>query len=199
MAAIVISWLIISFIVAALASDREIGFGKALLICLLLSPLIGAIFVATSPKASATPRPPREVDKLIISGDAKFSSGDLDAALADYEKILTLQTGKAPNTHFKIASIYSNKKNSTEAYSHLSKAVQDGFNDFQRIMSAKELAFLRDQVGFQKFAQEGYKLPEPLKSDDDTISKLERLAQLKEKGVLTANEFEEQKRKILAS
>jgi tetratricopeptide (TPR) repeat protein len=160
--------------------------------------LIGAIFVATSPKTSATPPQPPEVKKLIISGDAKFASGDLDAALADYKKILTLQT-KAPHTHFKIASIYSNKKNSTEAYSHLSKAVQDGFNDFQRIMSAKELAFLRGQVGFQKFAQEGYKLPDPLKSDDDTISKLERLAQLKEKGVLTANEFEEQKRKILAT
>ena len=192
---IIISWVIASVIVAAFAEDREIGFVGALLICLFLSPLIGAIFVATSSKAT---RPvPRQVQKLIVSGDAKFSSGNLDAALADYEKILTLST-KTPNTHFMLACIYSNKKNSTEAFSHLSKAVQDGFNDFQRIMSAKELAFLRNQVGFQKFAQEGYKLPERLKSDD-TISKLERLAQLKEKGVLTANEFEEQKRKILAS
>src|SRR5882724_6239327 len=80
MVVIVISWVIISFIVAVLAEDREIGFGQALLICLFLSPLIGAIFVATSPKASATPPRPPEVEKLIISGDAKFSSGDLDAA-----------------------------------------------------------------------------------------------------------------------
>ena len=39
----------------------------------------------------------------------------------------------------------------------------------------------------------------PIKSDDDAISKLKRLAALKEKGILTEEEFAAQKSKILAA
>ncbi len=43
-------WIIASFVVAAFAGSRKIGFGETLAISLLLSPLVGAICMATSPK-----------------------------------------------------------------------------------------------------------------------------------------------------
>ncbi len=41
-------WIILSFFVAILGSDRKIGYGGTLLVSLLLSPLIGAIFALAS-------------------------------------------------------------------------------------------------------------------------------------------------------
>lgn len=41
-------WLIASFVIASYGANRKIGFGLALIACLFLSPLIGAICVALS-------------------------------------------------------------------------------------------------------------------------------------------------------
>ena len=49
---VIFSWIIVSFIIGYLGDGKEIGFCKSLFISLILSPLIGAIFVATSPKGN---------------------------------------------------------------------------------------------------------------------------------------------------
>lgn len=46
------SWILLSLFIASLGRNRKIGFGRALLICLILSPLIGLIFVLISEKHS---------------------------------------------------------------------------------------------------------------------------------------------------
>ena len=74
------------------------------------------IIEALPPEAnSAGPPLTPEVEKLILSGDSRFSAGDLDAALQDYLKVLTLRP-KAPNTRFKSACIYSIKKDVVESF-----------------------------------------------------------------------------------
>ncbi len=45
----IISWVIVSLIIGAIGSNRKIGFASSFFLSLLLSPLIGAIFTATSP------------------------------------------------------------------------------------------------------------------------------------------------------
>ena len=193
---VIFSWIIVSFIIGYLGDGKEIGFGKSLFISLILSPLIGAIFVATSPKATPKIVPSQEAQNYIISGDKKLASGDIDGALSDYEKVLTYGT-KNPNTQFKMSCIFSLRKDSVKSFYHLGRAVEDGFIDYQRISTLKELSFLREQSEFKEFVQNGYKSIE-IKINHDTISQLERLALLKEKGVVTQKEFDEQKQKILA-
>jgi len=195
-AAIFFSWLISTFIVSLLGGNRKIGMMKSFFISLLLSPLIGAFFVATSPKVNQTNQPSEEVQKYILSGNAKYSSEDFDGALSDYEKVLSLGTSN-PNTNFKISCIYSLKKDAKKSFHYLGRAVQDGFTNFGWILSADELIYLREQPEFQGFSQNGYNITQLEKSEDDVICKLERLASLKEKGFLTESEFEEQKRNIL--
>lgn len=68
---LVISWLIGGWILASAGSDREIGFGKALFLCLVFSPLIGAIFVATSPKVDLTPKVRCSECAELVHPDAK--------------------------------------------------------------------------------------------------------------------------------
>ena len=48
----IIIWIILSLVFASLGKTRKIGFGRALLICLLFSPLIGLIVVLISEKHS---------------------------------------------------------------------------------------------------------------------------------------------------
>jgi len=47
-----ILWIILSILFASLGRNRKIGFGRAFLICILLSPLIGLIVVLISEKHS---------------------------------------------------------------------------------------------------------------------------------------------------
>ena len=56
-------WLISSFVIASYGANRKIGFGLALIACLFLSPLIGAICVALSERNNnndKTNKPPGE-------------------------------------------------------------------------------------------------------------------------------------------
>ncbi len=46
----IIAWILISFIVAFIGRDRKIGYGGTVLLSLLLSPIIGAIFALASPR-----------------------------------------------------------------------------------------------------------------------------------------------------
>ena len=52
MTGIVILWIVLSILFASLGHNRKIGFGRAFLICILLSPLIGLIIVLISEKHS---------------------------------------------------------------------------------------------------------------------------------------------------
>ena len=50
----VVVWIVLSIIIASAGRNRKIGYGNALLICLILSPLIGAVVVLLSEKHSDT-------------------------------------------------------------------------------------------------------------------------------------------------
>jgi hypothetical protein len=198
--AILITWILFGVVTAVVASNKgRDGCGWFLLGVLLgpfgfiLSLVVSDVVSENKPAVPFSP----DVLKLLKTGDAKFNSYDYDGALADYGKALALHQ-KMPKAHFNIACLYSIKRMPQESFAHLSMAVKNGFDDFKQIMSYEGLAFLRAHPDFQKFAQEGYMPPDRINSKVDTISQLERLAQLREKGILTDKEFEEQKRKLLA-
>jgi hypothetical protein len=48
----IIVWIIISIIIGNLGSERKIGFGKAFFASLLITPLIGILFVMESERNS---------------------------------------------------------------------------------------------------------------------------------------------------
>ena len=108
--------------------------------------------------------------------------------------------------HFNIACAYSLTEQSDKAYYHLSKAVDNGFKDFDKIRNHDDLAFVRIQDRFDAFAENGFKLTDEPKqleapkqdllSDDLLLSQLKRLAELKEKGLITEKEFLIEKEKL---
>ncbi len=139
----------------------------------------------------------------------KYKEYDFDGAIVEYKKALKIEpTDK--DVHFRLACIYSLFERSEEAYDHLSKAVRYGFNDEAAIAANDNLVYLRNTVEYKDFVKNGYKKPRPrstseihkeqkasLEISSQIMSKLEKLAEMKDKGIITEQEFQQQKLKLL--
>lgn len=146
-------------------------------------------------------------------GTKRYRDYDFKGAIEYYQKSLKVQP-QDPQIHFNLACLYSLMEDPSASYMHLSKAVEQGYMYFDKIKTHDHLAFLRTQPDFEQFVKNGYKLgpkpfvapnaplietrkPDVLELTDDVIAKLERLADLKNKGILTEEEFQLQKKKII--
>ncbi|MGI8470516.1 MAG: TPR end-of-group domain-containing protein [Pyrinomonadaceae bacterium] len=140
-----------------------------------------------------------EASILIREGKEKMKNKDDDGAIEDFERVLDIQP-IAPMTNYYLAQLYSVKENKGKAFAHLSLAIEQGFKDFTEMNSAPRLNFLRSQPEFREYARNGYKFSSVKSSDnEDFITKLERLGKLKSEGLITEEEYVEQKSKLLIS
>lgn len=151
------------------------------------------------------PRPAaKKQDPFEISGDEKYQDYDFDGAIRDYLRSLNVKSTN-PKVHFKLACLYSVMEQTDSSFFHLEKAVEQGFYDFDKIQSHDHLAFLRSQQPvFDLFAANGYRVQgnaeepeETLQLSDEKITRLERLAKMRDAGLLTEDEFKTQKVKLL--
>lgn len=155
-----------------------------------------------------------------ISGIKRLKDFELDLAEVDLNKALEL----APNdidVHFALGKLYSMIENKKKSYSHIAKAVQYGFRDVEKIKTSDELAYIRIQPDFDEFEESGFEysptgktkpsspkveeeqaasnapLKEGLLQDDLLLSQLNKLAELRKKGLLSEREFEDEKVKLM--
>jgi len=90
------------------------------------------------------------------SGIKKYKDYDLEGAIEDFSQGLSINP-KDIALHFNIACAYSMTEVKDKAYYHLSKAVELGFKDFEKIKTKDDLAFVRIQPEFDEFEESGYK------------------------------------------
>lgn len=137
-------------------------------------------------------------------GTQLYRDYDFQGAIQAYLKSLRIQP-QDPQINFNLSCLYSLEENTQASFMHLQKAVEQGYNNFDKIRTHDHLAFLRTQPDFEMFVKNGYNLrqrlsaktPKPMELTNDVIAKLERLAMLKDKGILTEDEFQLQKAKLL--
>lgn len=157
----------------------------------------------TPPAALPKPNPYKN------SGICKYKEYDYDGAIADFQKALEIDD-KDVAVHFNIACAYSLNENVDKAFYHLDRAVALGFNDFKRIKEHDALAYIRIQDQFDEFEQNGFRLtmqleaPQenlldttPSEESTDLLEQLKKLGELREKGLLTEEEFVAQKKRLL--
>ncbi len=136
------------------------------------------------------------------SGLAKFKEYDYDGAIEDFKRALSISPDDIA-IHFNLSAAYSLTEDKEAAFRHLDKAVQLGFKDFDKITSHDALAYLRIQPEFDEFKDNGFRLKKgAIKKqnpglDANLLEQLNRLQDLRERGVLTEAEFETQKGKLL--
>ncbi|MEO1513957.1 MAG: NINE protein [Bacteroidota bacterium] len=160
------------------------------------------------PTRETPPKPAARQNPYKRSGIEKYKDFNYDGAIQDFKKALAIDS-KDKATHFNIACAYSLNEMADESFFHLSRAVENGFLDFDRIRSHDALAFLRIQDEWDGFVKRGYRLTAaapprepaaptaPSLSNKDLLEQLRQLGELRDKGLLTLEEFEVQKKKLL--
>lgn len=150
---------------------------------------------------------------FLKEGIKKFKDYDFENAIIDFENALKHDPQHVA-THFNLACAQSLMENKDKAFYHLDRAVALGFNDFNAIKTRDHLAFIRIQPEFDQFEANSFRLAKQLKTpqedllssqptaqssdkNNDLLDQLQRLATLKEKGLLTEAEFSTQKEKLL--
>ncbi len=147
------------------------------------------------------------------SGIKKFKDYDYEGAIKDFKKVLEVNPRDIA-IHFNIACAYSLVENAEKAFEHLDKAVSFGFSDFDRIRNHDALAYIRVQEEFETFEKNKFQLTQRLESpkenlldlkkeqnptiSGDLLEQLNKLGELRKKGLLTEDEFAVQKKKLLA-
>ena len=143
------------------------------------------------------------------SGIRKFKEYDIKGAIEDFTKAVKMSPND-PALHFNLACSYSLNENTDKSFYHLQKAIENGFNDIEKIATHEALAHLRVQDDYEKFKENGYKLAgsmqtqiessqagENLLDEDVLLKQLNKLDELRGKGLLTEAEFVEQKRRLM--
>lgn len=145
-----------------------------------------------------------------------FRDFEYDRAIIAFERALQ-KNPRDVASHFNIACSYSCEEEADKAFYHLDRAVALGFADFERVRTHDSLAFLRVQPNYLAFADNGFRLTADLSEEevvlenpiqeealvelpeinDDLLEQLQRLATLREKGLLTEGEFATQKKRLL--
>ena len=158
-------------------------------------------------KGRVTARGGRIVNPYKQAGIEKFRDFDYPGAIADFNKALEVQADDIA-VHFNLACAYSLTENAERAFHHLDRATQLGLSDPERIRTHDALAFLRIHPDFPAFEQAGFRLPaapqrlaapapDLLSDTPDLLDQLQKLGDLRERGLLTEAEFNAQKAKLL--
>ena len=167
--------------------------------------------------ADRKPRRPRE-NPFKKTGISKYKDFDLKGAIEDFEKGIELDPADMA-LHFNLACAYSLTEQPEKSFAHIAKAVENGFKDFEKIKTHDDLAFLRIQEGFEEFQENGYKmsstrnvpaaettvspseekieLPNEVLEDDVLLSQLNKLSELRNKGLLSDKEYVLEKEKLM--
>ena len=103
--------------------------------------------------------------------------------------------------------MFSLKENAREAFLHLDRAVELGFGDFDQIRQDEALAFLRSQEVYEVYVRNGYRWPAdipppgedllnsepPVEDTSLLLEQLKELENLYKKGILTEEEYLQQR------
>ncbi len=157
----------------------------------------------SQPKARRT-GPDLRKNPYKMSGIKKYKEFDYEAAIEDFKKALSVDPQDIA-VHFNLACSYSLTEQKENAFFHLSKAVEFGFVDFKKIQDHDALAFLRIQDEFEIFKRNGYRLnveptdpkEEVINANNNLLEQIKQLGELRDKGLLTNEEFEIQKKRLL--
>lgn len=169
-----------------------------------------------SRRAPASPRAGRSSGRNIqnpykINGIKKYKEFDLEGAIEDFSKGLEINPNDI-SLHFNLACAYSLTEQVDKAYAHLDRAVTLGFTDFNKIKTHDDLAYVRIQERFDEFENNKFRLAaapinetdnqaetpsaEMPVQDDMLLAQLKRLSELRERGLLSEQEFSIEKRKL---
>lgn len=147
----------------------------------------------------------RKANELKTSGIKKFREYEYSEALEDFNNALAI-TPSDPTLHFNLACTYSVMEDSDKSLHHLDQAVASGFKNTEKIMSHEALAYVRVDHRFEELVKNNYRLPRKVQEVDrpvlqesggNLLEELKKLAEKRNRGELSEEEFIRQKEKLM--
>ncbi len=143
------------------------------------------------------------------SGIKKYKDYEIEEAIEDFEKALKIEPNDVA-LFFNLACAHSLLENKEQVFKYLDAAVRNGFQDYDRILSHDDLAYIRIQPEFDAFKKNGFKIsPEVTPANEELeksqplndvlLAQLNRLMELRKKGILTEHEFSIERKKVLSA
>jgi len=142
----------------------------------------------------------RKADLLVQQAIAMYNQHEYHPAIVLMQQAKALSPGDK-TMYYNLACLYS-LTHDTEAFDALSKAIELGYSNFEKINTQRDLEWLRHHPDYPDFVKYGYRIKARNHNtahdhSGDIYEKLERLAQLKQKGVISEEEFAREKRRML--
>lgn len=180
-----------------------------------------------APKANTNPYQNTQRKRKVIKDNPFKTSGikrlkDFELDLAEQELLQALELSPDDKEiHMALGKVFSLTEQKKKSFYHIAKAVQLGHKNVSEIRTADELAYLRIQPEFDEFESSGFrqipanevtnktdqpetksnKVVDPPKDDllqdDLLLSQLNKLQELRKKGLLSESEFQEEKIKLM--
>lgn len=186
---LILGWSAVCLVVAAIGAGKKIGFWGAFFVSFFFSPIIGFIVVLVSDAPSVS----SGALALYIEAGKERRKGNIPRAIELLNKAININPIYIPS-HYRLATYHSLNEEKQPAFHSLSKAVELGFSDFNKIKTDEDLTWLRNQPEYIQFELNNFKVAE---GKPRYIQELKELGDLFEKNIITQEEFNTRKARIL--
>jgi len=137
------------------------------------------------------------------SGIQRYKAYEYEEAIEDFLKVLETEPNDI-SVHFNLSCANSLLEQKEEAYYHLNRTIELGFKDYHRIRNHDALAYLRLQPEYEALEsrvmnprKSAPKTKDLLSDTPNLLEQIKQLGALRERGLLTEEEFVAQKKKLL--
>lgn len=187
-------YLGLALIVGSIGSNRKIGFFSAFIFALILSPLIGWLITLAYPKEVNTNDPVYN-DNLHYAMKA-YHKGNMSEAYDRVNKAI-LRAPKEPEAYLRLGAFYAKDSNIEMAIKNVAKAKSLGVKSLE-LLEKEPFDNIRSSEEWVAFKANDYEINNEVNYNSaSTTDELMKLAELLEKGLLTKEEFEIEKKKLL--
>lgn len=165
----------------------------------------------------------KKVQEHRRKGAELFHLYDFEEAIEEFKIALEIDPHNIA-ANFNIACAYSQIEDMKKSMYHISRAVEAGFDDFDKINNHEKLAYVRIQSEWQEFVENGYILSDMLydenednpqeeqmqnkdgdrikqlaEEDHNLLERLKKLQEEREKGGISEEDFLLQRKKLMSS
>lgn len=135
----------------------------------------------------------------------RYEEFDTEQAVKDLHKALEIEPNNK-DLYFKLACAYSQLEKVDNSIRNLDLAIKNGYKNFEEIKKIEDLAYLRISPQYVSFVANNFSLKnipklsapkENLLDNDVILSQLNKLVEMKKRGLLSEEEYVKEKQKLL--
>ena len=191
-----ILYITLCLLVGTIGAGRRIGFFSAFIFSLLLSPILGWLITLAYPKLEKTETPASPYDKLLKLGMKSYHQGNYDAAIKIFDDAI-LKFNTKPEAYLRLGAVYAKQGKVDLAIKNVAKSKKLGVSSLE-LVSKEPFDSIRNTQKWIDFVNNDYQISNGIKHQTlSTTDELLKLGELVEKGLLTKEEFEIEKKKLL--